>query len=678
MKSSVTVAALGALLLTVYLKRRTKKRPPLPPGPPADPLIGHLRIMPTDKQELVFHEWSKTYELLEKRSALYSDRPNFTVYVMMGWDPDVAFLPYGSRFRKHRKLLHSHFTQQAIVQFQPIQLQNAHILAKGLLENKGDYHHLLSRYTTAIVMRIAYGHQILSDDDEFIQAANDSGYAQNNGGPPGGTMVDLFPILQYFPSWFPGTYYATFAREWRWAVEKLYTLPYEHWKPSLTFWQAQGTAEPSFLATQLEAVAGQTLGKEDIEDLKGSAGIIFGAGAETTWSSLESFILVLLHYPEVQKKGQEEIDRVVGSDRLPTFEDYDSLPYIECVTQEILRWHPSVPIGVPHRSTEDDIYRGMFIPKGSVIFANAKGMALDESIYAEPTKFNPDRFLPKSQGGNEEPHLGATFGFGRRICPGRHLATASIWIAVATIFATVNITKARDEYGNEITPEIDFETGITSEHGQAKFRPIQLQNACLLAQGLMQNTKGYQHLVGRYTTAIVIRIAYGHQILSDDDIFVQTVHDCGYTLNNGGPPGGTVVDFFPILMQLPSWFPGTYYANFARNWRWAVDKLYNQPYEYVQEQRTKGMAQPSFLLDQLEATSGQTLTDEEIGDIKGSSGVIFGAGAETVKDEAGNEMIPELEYETGLTSRPKHFPCNTAPRSDKAARLVANECDALL
>ncbi|KAL4256194.1 cytochrome P450 family protein [Pleurotus pulmonarius] len=485
MKTSVTVAALGALLLTVYLKRRSKKRPPLPPGPPADPLIGHLRIMPADKQELVFHEWSKTYgdimhlrvlgrdlivlnsveaatELLEKRSALYSDRPNFTVYVMMGWDPDVAFLPYGPRFRKHRKLLHSHFTQQAIVQFQPIQLQNAHILAKGLLENKGDYHHLLSRYTTAIVMRIAYGHQILSDDDEFIQVANDSGYAQNNGGPPGGTMVDLFPILQYFPSWFPGTHFATFAREWRWAVEKLYTLPYEHVKRQM----AQGTAEPSFLATQLEAVAGQTLEKDDIEDLKGSAGIIFGAGAETTWSSLESFILALLLYPEVQKKGQEEIDRVIGSDRLPTFEDYQSLPYVECVTQEILRWHPSVPIGVPHRSTEDDIYRGMFIPKGSIIFANAKGMALDESTYAAPTQFNPDRFLPKSLGGNEEPHLGATFGFGRRICPGRHLATASIWIAVATIFATVNITKAKDEYGNEITPEVDFETGITSRPKQ--------------------------------------------------------------------------------------------------------------------------------------------------------------------------------------------------------------------
>lgn len=108
-----------------------------------------------------------------------------------------------------------------------------------------------------------------------------------------------------------------------------------------------------------------------------------------------------------------------------------------------------------------------------------RGMALDNSVYAEPTQFNPNRYLSKSRGGNAEPHLDAAFGFGRRqiclifvtnsfahtvvhrICPGRYLATASIWIAVAIIFTTVNITKAKDEDGNEITPELDFETGIT-------------------------------------------------------------------------------------------------------------------------------------------------------------------------------------------------------------------------
>ncbi|KAJ8699282.1 hypothetical protein PTI98_002413 [Pleurotus ostreatus] len=228
--------------------------------------------------------------------------------------------------------------------------------------------------------------------------------------------------------------------------------------------QAQGSAWPSFLLKQLEAVSGRTLTDEEVSDIKGSAAVIFGAGAETTWTSLETFLLALLHYPEVQKKGQEEIDRLVGSDQLPTFDDYDALPYVGCVTQEILRWRPTVPIGLPHRLMEDDIYKGMFIPKGSVVFANALGMALDENIYAEPTKFNPDRFLPKSGGGNEEPYLGATFGFGQsRICPGRHLATASIWIAVATLFATVDITKAKDENGDEILPEIHFQTGLTRQ-----------------------------------------------------------------------------------------------------------------------------------------------------------------------------------------------------------------------
>ncbi|KDQ25622.1 hypothetical protein PLEOSDRAFT_1078104 [Pleurotus ostreatus PC15] len=494
----IILALVGGLF--VYRKRSSKKRPPLPPGPPADPLIGHLRVMPIDNHELVFLEWSKLYgdvmhlkvlshniivlnsveaatDLLEKRSALYSDRPNMTVYVEIGWDPILVFLPYGSRFRKHRQLLHSHFGQRAISKFQPIQLQNVLILAQGLMDNTKDYQHLLGRYTTAIVMRIAYGHQIVSDDDEFVQIAHDSGYTLNNAGPPGGTAVDLFPILMNFPSWFPGTHYASFAREWRWAVKKLCNRPYEYVKQRM----AEGTAEPSFLLEQLEATSGKKLTDDEVEDIKGCAGVIFVAGGETTWSSLETFFLAVLRHPEVQKKGQEEIDRVIGPDRLPTFEDFDSLPYVECVAQEILRAHEHS--GVPHRSTEDDIYKGMFIPKGSIIFANIMGMSMDESVYAEPTRFNPDRYLPKSHGGNGEPHLDAAFGFGRRICPGRHLAVASIWIAVATIFATVDINRVKDVDGNEITPELEFETGITSrpKRFQCKTSPRSEKASSLVA-----------------------------------------------------------------------------------------------------------------------------------------------------------------------------------------------------
>lgn len=83
-------------------------------------------------------------------------------------------------------------------------------------------------------------------------------------------------------------------------------------------------------------------------------------------------------YPEVQRKAQEEIDRVIGSERLPGFEDRENLPYIDAIVKEILRWNPVGPMGLPHMTTEDDIYEGYLIPKGAVILAN---------IWSVPSRF---------------------------------------------------------------------------------------------------------------------------------------------------------------------------------------------------------------------------------------------------------------------------------------------------
>lgn len=75
-------------------------------------------------------------------------------------------------------------------------------------------------------------------------------------------------------------------------------------------------------------------------------------------------------YPEVQRKAQEEIERVVGPNKLPTFADRERLPYINAIVKEVLRWHPVAPMGIPHTTTQDDVYEGYFIPKGSMVLAN--------------------------------------------------------------------------------------------------------------------------------------------------------------------------------------------------------------------------------------------------------------------------------------------------------------------
>jgi cytochrome P450 len=82
------------------------------------------------------------------------------------------------------------------------------------------------------------------------------------------------------------------------------------------------------------------------------------------------FFLAMIVFPDVQRKAQEEIDRVVGPDRLPSFDDRDNLPYINAIVKEILRWHPVAPMGVPHVSTEDDLYDGYLIPKGALVLPN--------------------------------------------------------------------------------------------------------------------------------------------------------------------------------------------------------------------------------------------------------------------------------------------------------------------
>lgn len=68
--------------------------------------------------------------------------------------------------------------------------------------------------------------------------------------------------------------------------------------------------------------------------------------------------------PHVQRKAQTEIDRVIGSKRLPTLADRASLPYIEAIYREVMRFRPTIPLNVPHRLVEDDFYKGYFIPKG--------------------------------------------------------------------------------------------------------------------------------------------------------------------------------------------------------------------------------------------------------------------------------------------------------------------------
>jgi len=83
-----------------------------------------------------------------------------------------------------------------------------------------------------------------------------------------------------------------------------------------------------------------------------------------------AFIQAMMVFEDVQKKAQDELDLVVGPDRLPAVDDYPNLPYIRCCIKETLRWMPTVIMGVPHSVTKDDFYNGWRIPKGATVINN--------------------------------------------------------------------------------------------------------------------------------------------------------------------------------------------------------------------------------------------------------------------------------------------------------------------
>lgn len=129
--------------------------------------------------------------------------------------------------------------------------------------------------------------------------------------------------------------------------------------------------------------------------------------------------------------------------------------------KEVFRWSVVAPTGIPHCVTEDDIHDGYYIPKGSLIVPNIWFMLNDPRRYANPSQFNPGRFLAKDGKEPETDPRTICFGFGRRTCPGALLAGASIWISAAMSLAVFDISTVI-ENGVEITPELDPSSGSVS------------------------------------------------------------------------------------------------------------------------------------------------------------------------------------------------------------------------
>ncbi|KAJ7800174.1 cytochrome P450 [Mycena olivaceomarginata] len=456
-----------------------RSRLPLPPGPKTLPLVGNLFNMPVSEEWKTYRIWSAEFDsdiihlnvagksiiilssieatshLMVQRSSIYSDRPRFPMVVeLTGWD--FAMGSNHSR-RGRRKLFSAALNSRASTQFRPMELGAAHALLRRILENpEGDVIEHFQQLVGGLIMSIAYGIDVLPANDPYLELTHESMHGLSIAATPGKYLVDAIPALKYIPSWFPGAGFKRQANKWREVTRKSVRVPFEETKRRIS----TGKAETSFLS-QLLSMEWDTSDPNYSEDaIRDAAGSIFNAGNHTTVASLGTFALAMLLHPDTQKMAQLEIDSVVGRDRLPTFEDKPTLPYITAVVNEVLRWRPVTPLGIPHFIAVEDEYRGYRIPAGSIVIGNTWAILNDEALYPAPSVFNPDRFLPKNQCDGINPDPAFAFGYGRRACPGQFMAFDSLWITVASLLAAFDITRAVGEDGKEIEPSGEYLSGL--------------------------------------------------------------------------------------------------------------------------------------------------------------------------------------------------------------------------
>ncbi|ETW76401.1 cytochrome P450 monooxygenase 39 [Heterobasidion irregulare TC 32-1] len=503
---SITPSALlGCKEVAIMRTHGLPIRLPLPPGPRGLPIFGNFLDVPRRAAWETYADWARRYgdimsvrivgqtfviinsveiarELLEQRSSVYSDRPVIPSHELMQYDLILSNSGFGQWWKSCRRIIDRSFRQRTAITYRSIQTRKSEQFLRKLAHKPNDVVNHITHLSASAVMSIIYGLQIADYNDHYVALAEDTNKRGSIAAIPGGMLINAFPILNSLPAWFPGMSFKNDVLTAIQQIQEAANAPFDFVKYEMQ----KGTAEPSFVLQSLDPSAESDNNEIDEKVIKFSAlSLYLGEQRSGTVSILSTFFMVLVLYPSVQERAQAEVDAIVGRKRLPEFDDRPHMPYIDAICRELLRWRMVTPMAVPHATTEDDTYGGYFIPKGSQVIVNSWSILHNPAVYPDPDVFRPERFLAPDGSVVEDPNLISAFGFGRRICPGRFFADATIWKVVSAVISTFTVKKATDTDGNEVPVKVEFTDDRLLCHPlpfQCSISPRDKQAEALIAQ----------------------------------------------------------------------------------------------------------------------------------------------------------------------------------------------------
>ncbi|KAL9622814.1 MAG: hypothetical protein Q9160_002933 [Pyrenula sp. 1 TL-2023] len=462
------LSALTVLYGIFKLSRFGRREKHLPPGPPTYPIIGNAHLAVDKDLYKRFKDWSEqygdvfslkigkgtmivlnskqaVYELIDKRSAIYSSRANDEQFRTALKNENIANMDADAGWRAQRKMTARFFA--------PAKLDGE--LAKVSEADPEDFSKHINRSNASFSAIALYGQRATAHDDFWATAVYEAMDVMNKAISPGTYLPsEQFPIFKLIPKrWNPA--HARAEESFRFGTD-LWTEAQKRVEER----RKRGDKRISLMDEMLDDITQLDVSFRGTK-LPNFVGALMQGAADTGALAMRTNIMFLATHPWVQDKAQKELDALCGADRMPNWADFKDLPYINCIMKEGLRIRPVVPTGIPHACIQDNWYKGMLIPKDATIMIPF--WALHHSQYDDPDTYNPDRYLnhpslaseyAASQDYQSRDHY--SYGAGRRICAGIQLAERTQFRMLSTMLWAFRLEHATNEATGEEIP-IDTE-----------------------------------------------------------------------------------------------------------------------------------------------------------------------------------------------------------------------------
>ncbi|KAK9411049.1 cytochrome P450 2K1-like [Crotalus adamanteus] len=396
----------------------------LPPGPRTIPILGNLHMMDLKKPYKTMMEWSKEY------GPIFRIRLGFQeMVVLTGYETvkealvnqgdafaERASIPLFENGTKGFGLVFAHGENWKVMRRFTLSTLREH----GMGRKPFDITTILTAAVSNIIISIVLGKRYEYEDAKFLQLLKANSENFQLSGSPAMLLYNLFPMLRFLLA-TPKSMIKNQneVHDFIQTILKQYLQDLDE--------NDQSNLIESFLVRQREEnMKMKNDGYFCNENLLSLVDDLFGAGTETMANTMRWAILLMMKYPEIQSKVQEEIAKEIG-DIQPTTEDRAKMPHTNAVIHEIQRFADIVPTNLPHETAMDVTFKGFLIPKGTHIIPLLTSVLHDESQWEKPHDFYPEHFLD-SEGKFVKRDAFMPFSAGRRICAGENLAKMELFL----------------------------------------------------------------------------------------------------------------------------------------------------------------------------------------------------------------------------------------------------------